>query len=1001
MYQKKRISIFSLSTLLVLVISAVFTVPALADGGTPTTTTTPTSGTSSNLSPGGTVVVLDGQGNKVPLGSQKAVGIISAGDPIWCPASVSTPVAGASGCSPSPYNGNLYTLTHAVQTGAWHPNLANSNIWIMGGADSSASQIYLNGSTLPNPTLSNFTLTFKGGWTGSGSGINPLNPSTFNGVGFSIGSWHNTVSVSNIIINNSPAGQDGLYIYSTKNIVVTNVSADNGQEYGAFLDNSTGTGVTITNSNFMTNDGALDSSYGLYVYSKGPIAVTDLTVSNNNFDGALLDNYTFSTTAQNLTLSGTNIFDSNGGFGMNAFSRGAITSGSLDANNNSTYGATLKNQLDATPLPITLNGTSSFSGNTGNGLNIYSKGNITVNNLSAVGNGNIGVVLQNNYNPFVASTLKVNGTNWFADNGWAGLNALSDGSISMNNITADGNGNSASYNGVVVENSNAANPEAVTLTGINTFNNNAYGGLLIQATGAVSLNNITAIGNGGYTGATVENEYLGASKPQTVTFLGTNNLSLNFSDNLAVETFGAITLNNMTANASLSGNGADLYYLSSATTGNVTINGINNFDFNSGFGLNIRSSGTVIANNINAIKNVGSSGVIIRNTASASAPVTLNGTNVISGNGVDGIDIFTNGNAVISNLTANSNGSGLSEYGAYIANNLATGTPTITLSGTNSFNYNYFDGLYAISKGAITASNLSAIGNVHGDGADLYNNGGSASITLSGNNVFDSNYGMGLILTSAGNISTSNLTAISNGNSISTYGVDLSNTSGHGTVTLSGTNTFEYNYSDGLDINSDGAITTNNMNASHNGYGGVNGWGAYITNGGAATGINVIMNGNNVFEYNLYDGLQVISNGTITTNNLTANNNGNLGAKLANTGAAVAEAITLKGTNEFLLNGSDGIDMYSKGAISLTHVTADLNYYDGVYANTNGNVTLTCGSLMSNGNATSLYGYGWETSSGVPLVTLIGVDTSGNYSGDYYHSLSTSTVFTPRTCTLP
>src|SRR5258708_37728618 len=100
MGKKTSFAIVSLTSLVVFIVSAVFTTPALADGST--TTPTRTAPSSANLSgvPSGTkVVILDSQGNKVPLGSQAAQDILNSGDPVWCPATLAAPTPGLGGCT--------------------------------------------------------------------------------------------------------------------------------------------------------------------------------------------------------------------------------------------------------------------------------------------------------------------------------------------------------------------------------------------------------------------------------------------------------------------------------------------------------------------------------------------------------------------------------------------------------------------------------------------------------------------------------------------------------------------------------------------------------------------------------------------------------------------------------------------------------------------------------------------------------------------------------------
>ena len=507
-------------------------------------------------------------------------------------------------------------------------------------------------------------------------------------------------------MNHAPSLQEGIFIQATNNINLTNVVVSNGRETGAYLDNSTGTGVTITNSGFFQNDLNIDGSYGIFIFSAGPITVTNLNASGNDFHGAYLNN-TFGTSG--VTLNGTNIFDSNHGYGLEVFSKGTITSASLSANTNVGIGANsgvvFDNTAAASALPVTITGTSTFTGNSGDGLHISSHGNITVNNVTSVGNGNYGGFLENDYSASTPSTIKVTGTNFFTKNGWDGLDVLSDGTISLNNINANGNGVVGTNDGLFAQNSSATTAQSIILTGANTFNINKNAGALIEASGPVTLSNVTAFGNITSTGVTIQNSYLGISKPQTVTLLGPSVLTNNKGDNLDIATYGVITLNNLTANGSVSGYGANLNY-TVITSGNVTLNGVNSFNHNSSTGLNIVSNGTVLLNGLSALSN-GVIGVNINNTASTIlSPVTLNGLSTINYNGSNGLQISTKGAVLTNGLDVEANGSGVS-----IANNFGSITSTVTLKGINTFNKNNGTGLNITSYGAVFTTALNANSN--------------------------------------------------------------------------------------------------------------------------------------------------------------------------------------------------------------------------------------------------------------------------------------------------
>ena len=192
--------------------------------------------------------------------------------------------------------------------------------------------------------------------------------------------------------------------------------------------------MTITSSRFDNN-----SNNGLTVTSTGAITVSNISASGNGTAssyGASLDNHTGA--AAPVTLIGTNTFSNNSGYGLYVYSKGTIISGSINASFNGATGTTLDNFTAVSALPSTLTGTGIFYGNGADGLDVYSQGTITVNNLSTDGNSFGGAYLKNNYG--FNSLLKVTGTNFFIDNKRTGLYIDFIGAVSLNNITANGNG---------------------------------------------------------------------------------------------------------------------------------------------------------------------------------------------------------------------------------------------------------------------------------------------------------------------------------------------------------------------------------------------------------------------------------------------------------------------------------------------------------------------------------------------------------------------------------
>jgi hypothetical protein len=208
-------------------------------------------------------------------------------------------------------------------------------------------------------------------------------------------------------------------------------------------------------------------------------------------------------------------------------------------------------------------------------------------------------------------------------------------------------------------------------------------------------------------------------------------------------------------------------------------------------------------------------------------------------------------------------------------------------------------------------------------------------------------------------------------------------------VTVSGTNVLNNNLSIGLLISSHGAITLNNITANNNSP--ISGdTGAQITNVGSAVPQFVKLNGTNTFNGNGGYGLDITSDGAITTNNVTANDNGNNGAFLANDGGLADGGITMTGINSFLNNGSNGLSLSSWDTITLSKITADGNSGDGLNVASDAHVTLTCGTFSNNGSV-GLF------ANVLGNLTLKGVTSSGNTGGDYNLSYGGSLIVV-RTC---
>ena len=263
---------------------------------------------------------------------------------------------------------------------------------------------------------------------------------------------------------------------------------------------------------------------------------------------------------------------------------------------------------------------------------------------------------------------------------------------------------------------------------------------------------------------------------------------------------------------------------------------------------------------------------------------------------------------------------------------------TVAANNNLDFDTNGGYGLLAQSLGAITTTNLDAWGN-GGYGAQLNNalagSAATATITLNNPSTWDNNFngnaGDGLDVYSNRAITITNLYTNSNSGAGAVLVNASSGTASPQTVTLNGQSEFYNNGDSGLVVASYGLITLNTITANNNGgNAGSFGWGAYMDNcgyvsgactGAATTPQGVVLNGANDFENNYQDGLWITSKGAITVSNLTANGNGVDGAYLDNQWPSAVGGITLTGTNDFQNNSDIGLEVFSKGAINMNNVT--------------------------------------------------------------------------------
>jgi hypothetical protein len=787
----------------------------------------------------------------------------------------------------------------------------------------------------------------------------------------------------------------GLIIVTRGAILINSITADNNSnassKYGIYLDNSGGSAQPVTLNGTNETDYNFDS--GLFIKSAGLITINNLTADYNGNGlshgyGLEISNAVANT---GVTLAGSNAFYNDYSGGLSVFSKGPIMLNNVQATYSTTagaIGASLNNlaSLSGSPKNVIITGTNDFSHNNSDGLDIQTYGAISLNNVtsnySTTGNG----ISLDNSTGITAESVTFTGTNTFSSNHVNGLSILSLGLISASNLNASYNatGRGASFD-------NHLGTGGVTLTGTIGFDSNPQGtGLYILSRGAIMINSITAFSDGN--GAGEYGVYLDNSggSAQPVTLNGTNETDSNYDSGLFIKSAGLVTINNLTAITNGITGGTHGYGLeisnAVANTG-VTLAGSNTFSNDYSGGLSVYSKGPITLNNVSASQSTtaGAIGASLNNLASLPGSpknITITGTNNFNDNNSDGLDIQSYGVISLSNVTSDYSING---SGASLDNSTGTTPESVMLTGSNEFYGNHVNGLSILSRGLITASNLTATSNTTGRGASFDNSLGTAGVTLSGTNAFNYNsQDMGLFILSHGAINLSNVTANNNGNASGEYGASLDNSGGSAQpVTLTLTNNFFNNYDTGLFIQSAGLVTLNNLTSNYNGTtGGTHGYGLDITNAAATTGVS--LNGSNNFYDDYSGGLSVYSKGPITLNNVQATHAstaGAIGARLDNTasGFGSPQNVTIAGTNDFSYNNGESLDIMAYGAISLNNMTAGSSTTGNGVVLDNGCVDLGSGCTATLARAVTITGtniFNNNHLDGLDITTLGGVTAS-------------------------
>jgi putative surface-exposed virulence protein len=598
-------------------------------------------------------------------------------------------------------------------------------------------------------------------------------------------------------------------------------------------------------------------------------------------------------------------------------------------------------------------GLVNFSNNTG----VLNVTDVAVKNTNASGDGIIitGQTGAVNINRVESSS-----------NGDEGLKVTATGNITIKNSNFDWN--SGSYSMAVT--STAGN---ITLDGVSSSHNNSGNGANLLAKTGVKVSNSSFSNNFGQ-GLVLDTGSAGANT-FTMVFVNYNN-----QDNIHIEdTVGAITMTDVQANQSNNGYGiyidncnASSGVCTAATAGAVTLTGIT-AQYDTMANIYIVGSGAITLTNVDAYYAYNSGAVYLDNHYAKSASA-VTATKIIADYGDSiGLTVYSKGNVTLNTIQASSAGT----YGIYVDNTSGTGSVTIGQSVGRSVINNAGDtGIVVWSKGNVTISGVDLYSCTN-TGIDIESYQGTGAVTISDSTVTstDVNSIKGAIYVLAnGNITLTSVTSNSNAG----MGINLNNSiaSSPRTVTLTNSSASSNTY-DGILILSKGNISligvtadNNNNPGSNHTYGGVMLDNTYGT--GSVTVTNSEMDGS-------YIGLHIMSHGSVTLDNVIASSNDTVGVWIENNGGT--GTVTVKRSN-IGSNGSDGLDVVSRGLITLSSVNISYNNTSGSYGASLVNIGGTAGVTITGTNTDRNY-FDYNFNTGLYIhtngpVNISYVQSSGN-----------------------
>jgi parallel beta-helix repeat protein len=580
-------------------------------------------------------------------------------------------------------------------------------------------------------------------------------------LGYGIQTYDIGVTRSAVLLQNVYAAgndEDGVYLTNAGPVTIQNAGFNGNWGHGIFVngfgaitldgvtasDNSSWSGqgadlwttgaVNVSNSSFEYNH-----STGLLADTLGAVSFKGVKAAFNWGSGAEVYN-DYSGTTQGVNVVG-GYYDSNDYAGLYIRSRGNVTLNGIVATWNNGSGGNAAVDIDNCDWNgsscsgrgnVTLTnsmGQNVITTNWMDGLRIETRGTVSINTLTASDNVRNGIGIDNcQFNGVTGlctgvgnvsltnATANNNGQNdigsgtpiYTAD----GLDVYSGGSITLDKVTTNRNTGSAIY----LTNSDSSSAKTVTLKNVYALDND-NGGMVIFSNGAVSVNHINSIYNGGV------GFLVGTWGNVTFTnTLGTNLVSNN-TGGVNIENGGSVNINGLLASNNFIE--AGLYVNSTYGIGSVTITN-SQFNDNNTYGLNVFSMGNISLTNVQVNMNH-HEGAWLQNFWEPGKTVTVN-KSTFNMNGEQGLVIDAGGNITLNGIAASYN----AHEGLWVRNDyfnfMAAYNVTINSSqGVNAFNNNGYtgtdgDGVYIQTSGNVTISKT-IVSNNYDFGIYIYHTG--------------------------------------------------------------------------------------------------------------------------------------------------------------------------------------------------------------------------------------------------------------------------------------